>query len=122
MVCMNCRTQKRSTVARLPEKITCAKCGGVLLAAIQPYAESQLDVLKKGASNEEERKELRRIYKNANLVMAYGKKAVIALVGRGVGPDTAARILARYQTEEDEFLRDVLAAEVVYARTKRFWD
>jgi ATP-dependent Lhr-like helicase len=122
MVCMNCRTQRRSSVANLPEKIKCAKCGGVLMASIQPYAKSQFDVLKKGPANDEQKKELKRIYKNANLVMAHGKKAVIALVGRGVGPDTAARILARYQSEEDEFLRDILAAEIMYARTKRFWD
>jgi ATP-dependent Lhr-like helicase len=122
MVCMNCRTQKRSTVAHLPEKIKCAKCGGVLMAALQPYVKSRFAILKKGASNEDQRKELKRIYKNANLVMAHGKKAVIALVGRGVGPDTAARLLARYQTEEDEFLRDILSAEIMYARTKRFWD
>jgi ATP-dependent Lhr-like helicase len=122
MVCMNCRTQKKSTVERLPDKIKCAKCGGVLMAAIQPYVKSQFDILKKGPKNEEQRKELKRIYKNANLVMAHGKKAVVTIVGRGVGPDTAARILARVQTEEDEFLRDILAAEIVYARTKKFWD
>ncbi|OGS55634.1 MAG: ATP-dependent helicase [Euryarchaeota archaeon RBG_19FT_COMBO_56_21] len=122
MVCLNCRTQKRSSVGLLPDKIRCAKCEGVLMAAIQPYIKTQLDLLKKGPTNEEQRKELKRIYKNANLVMAHGKKAVLALVGRGVGPDTAARILARYQTEEDEFLRDILAAEIMYARTKRFWD
>ena len=122
LVCMNCRTQKKSSVANLPSKINCAKCGGVLLAAIQPYAKSQLDVLRRGASNEEERRELKRIRKNANLVMAHGKRAVTALVGRGIGPDTAARILARYQTEEEEFLRDILTAEITFARTKRFWD
>ncbi len=122
VVCMNCRTQKRSSVGQLPEKIRCAKCDGVLMAAVQPYVKSQLDLLKKGPTNEDQKKELKRIYKNANLVMAHGKKAVLALVGRGVGPDTAARILARYQTEEDEFLRDILAAEIMYARTKRFWD
>ena len=122
MVCLNCRTHKRSSVAHLPDKIKCAKCGGVLLAALLPYVKPQFDVLKKGASTDEERKELRRIYKNANLVMAHGKKAVIALVGRGVGPDTAARILARYSAEDEEFLRDILTAEVTYARTKRFWD
>ena len=122
MVCMNCRTHKRSAVERLPEKIKCAKCGGVLMAAIQPYVKSQFDILKKGPASEEQRKELKRIYKNANLVMAHGKKAVITLVGRGVGPDTAARILARVHTEEDEFLRDILAAEIIYARTKKFWD
>jgi len=122
LVCMNCRTHKKSSVANLPDKIKCAKCGGVLLAAIQPYARSQLDILKKGASNEEERRELKRIRKNANLVMAHGKRAVTALVGRGIGPDTAARILARYQTEEEEFLRDILTAEITFARTKRFWN
>ncbi len=122
LVCMNCRTKRSSTVDHLPNKIRCSKCDGVLLAAIQPYAKAQLDILRKGPATEEQRKELRRIYKNANLVMAHGKKAVLALVGRGVGPDTAARILARYQTEEDEFMRDILAAEITYARTKRFWD
>jgi ATP-dependent Lhr-like helicase len=94
----------------------------VLLAAIRPYSKSELRVLSKGAATEEQRKALRRVYKNANLVMAHGRKAVIALVSRGVGPDTAARILARYHLEEFEFLRDLLAAEVNYARTKRFWD
>ena len=122
MVCMNCRTHRKSSVERLPDKIKCAKCGGVLMAVIQPYVKSHFDILKKGPANEEQRKELRRIYKNANLVMAHGKKAVMTLVGRGVGPDTAARILSRVQTEEDEFLRDILAAEIVYARTKKFWD
>ncbi len=122
MVCMNCRTQRKSTVAHLPEKLKCPNCGGVMMAALLPYVKSQFSILKKGPSNEEERKELRRVYKNANLVMAHGKKAVIALVGRGIGPDTAARILAKYSKDEEEFLRDILSAEITYARTKRFWD
>ncbi|MGD9963473.1 MAG: ATP-dependent helicase, partial [Thermoplasmata archaeon] len=122
LVCMNCRSQRRTTVGALPDRAKCAKCGGVLLAAIQPYAKKDLAVLRKGASDEEGRRALKRIYKNANLVMAHGRKAAMAMVGRGVGADTAARILARYHLEEDEFLRDILAAEITYARTKRFWD
>jgi len=54
--------------------------------------------------------------------MAHGRKAVMALMARGVGEDTAARILRGYHETEQDFLRDVLAAEVTYARTKRFWD
>ena len=122
MVCMNCRSQRKTHVDSLPEKIKCSKCGGVVLAVVQPYLKTHFDILKKGPANVEQRKELKKIYKNANLVMAHGKKAVIALVGRGVGPDTAARILARQHDEESEFLRDILAAEINYARTKRFWD
>ncbi len=122
LVCMNCRSQRRTTVGALHERVKCAKCGGVLVAALQPYAKKDFDVLRKGASDEEGRRALKRIYKNANLVMAHGRKAAIAMVGRGVGADTAARILARYHLEDDEFLRDILAAEITYARTKRFWD
>ncbi len=122
LYCMNCRTQRKSTVAHLPDKLKCPNCGGVMQAALLPYVKSQFSILKKGPSKEEERKELRRIYKNASLVMAHGKRAVIALVGRGIGPDTAGRILAKYSRDEDEFLRDILTAEITYARTKRFWD
>lgn len=122
MTCLNCRTQRRSAVGELPPKPVCAKCGGVVLAALQPHMKPQFEIIKKGPRNEEEHRELRRIYKNANLVTAHGKRAVLALVARGVGPDTAARILARYHADEDEFLRDILAAEITYARTKRFWD
>ncbi len=51
-------------------------------------------------------------------------------MGRGIGPDTAARILRRYNWRELEkseelelkFLRDILKAELNYARTRGFWD
>ena len=122
LVCMNCRTRKRGSVESLPERISCPNCGGVVLAAIRPYAKKDLGILRKGASDEEEFRMLKKIYKNANLVTAHGRKAVMALVGRGIGPDTAGRILARYHVEEFEFLKDILEAEVNYARTKRFWD
>jgi ATP-dependent Lhr-like helicase len=62
------------------------------------------------------------MYKSANLVMEHGKRALVALSGRGVGPDTAARILSGFYDNEDEFLRDILSAEMNYARTKKFWD
>ena len=61
------------------------------------------------------------MYKNASLVKDYGPKAVVALAGRGVGPDSASRILSGFYENEDEFLRDILSAELTYARTKRFW-
>ncbi len=41
---------------------------------------------------------------------------------RGVGPKTAARILAMHYETEEEFLREILSAEILYARTRRFWD
>ena len=57
----------------------------------------------------------------ADLVLTYGKKVVVALAGRGVGPDTAIRILAKQRENDEDFLRDILEAERAFARTKRFW-
>ena len=78
----------------------------------------------------EEEKELKRLYKNASLILSYGKPAIIALVGRGIGPDTTVRILRKYNVSEllkseelqIKFLRDILKAELTYARTRGFWD
>jgi len=46
----------------------------------------------------------------------------MVLAGRGIGPDTAARILRTLHSDEDEFLRDILNAEILFAKNKRFWD
>ena len=78
----------------------------------------------------EENKEVKRLHKNGSLVLTYGKNAVLALMGRGIGPETAARILRKYNVQmlekSDEihmkFLKDILKAELNYARTRGFWD
>jgi len=49
-----------------------------------------------------------------------GKKAVIALAARGVGPENASRILANL-SDGDEFYRGILKAERSYIQTHRFW-
>ncbi len=79
-------------------------------------------MLRKEPQDREGRRTLKKLYTNASLVMAHGRRAALALVARGVGPDVAGRILRRYHEDEMEFLKDVLRAEVNYARTKRFWD
>jgi ATP-dependent Lhr-like helicase len=122
MTCLNCRTQWRLRVRDSPRTIICQKCGGRMIAALPPYARGQVKLLKKEQLAEEEEKEVKRIYKNASLVNKHGRKALLALAGRGVGPDTAARVLSGLYDNEDEFLRDVLSAEITYARTKKFWD
>jgi ATP-dependent Lhr-like helicase len=70
----------------------------------------------------DQEKRTRRVYRNASIVQAHGKRAVLALAGRGVGPDTAARIINRHREDDLDFYRDVLAKEREYARTRTFWD
>jgi ATP-dependent Lhr-like helicase len=106
----------------------------VLLAGLRQNDEESIKLLrkkrrklKKGKKTKwtmEEKRELKRLNTNANLVRSHGKQAIMALAGRGIGPDTAARILRKQYLvdDEQEFLREILKAEINYARTKRFWD
>jgi ATP-dependent Lhr-like helicase len=122
LTCLNCQMQWRQRGREASSNMMCPRCGGRMIAALHSYNKDDAKLLKKQKLDEDEEKEVKRMYKNASLVMKYSRKAILALAGRGVGPDTAARILAGYYESEDEFLRDILSAEIVYARTKRFWD
>jgi len=71
---------------------------------------------------------VKRVYRNANLVLSHGVLAVIALAARGIGPEVASRIIRRskdikgeYEYEYD-FYRNILEEERRYMRTKRFWE
>ena len=122
LLCLNCKMSWRSGVKDLPGKIVCANCGGAMVAVIAAYEKDRLARLNLQGTDKESRAFAKRLFTNASLVMAHGRKAVIALMARGVGEDTAARILRGYHETEEDFLRDLLAAEINYARTKRFWD
>jgi len=130
MVCTNCHHSWNTVVARTSMQPTCSQCGAIKIAVIRRYNKKFIPLLSKKHRTAEENKEVRRLHKNASLVLTYGKFAILTLVGRGIGPDTAARILSRYnklelgKSEEQEikFLRDILQAELVYAQTRGFWD
>ncbi len=122
LTCLNCRSQWRAKPRDAPDRLICPNCGGIMIAALQSYNHDEVKLLKKKDPSEEETKVIKRMYKNASLVKTHGRKALVALAGRGVGPDAAARILSGFYENEDEFLRDILSAEMTYARTKRFWD
>ncbi len=122
LLCLSCKASWRSAVRDLASKVRCPVCGGAMVAVVAPYERERIAKLDLEAPDKEDRALAKRLFTNASLVMAHGRKAVLALMGRGVGEDTAARILRGYHESEEDFLRDVLAAEVTYARTKRFWD
>ncbi|OGS48611.1 MAG: hypothetical protein A3K68_05505 [Euryarchaeota archaeon RBG_16_68_13] len=122
LLCLSCRTGWRSGVKDLAAKVRCPTCEGLMVAVVPPYEKERVAKLDLRAPGREDRALAKRLFTNASLVMAHGRKAVLALMGRGIGEDTAARILRGYHESEEDFLREVLAAEVTYARTKRFWD
>ena len=130
LVCTNCNNKWNTTVKRAQQAPKCSKCGAIKIAVFRRYNKDLSKVLSKKNRTKEDDKEFKRIHKNASLVLNYGKYAILTLVGRGIGPDTAARILRKYTTlqlkksEELQikFLRDILKAELNYARTRGFWD
>jgi ATP-dependent helicase Lhr and Lhr-like helicase len=121
LCCMNCRTWKsRTIVSRIPDHPQCPKCGARLVAALKPYEEESYTVVKKVRKTPEERAVEQRLMKNANIVLSSGKKAIIALSARGVGPENASRILATL-TDGDAFYREILKAERSFIQTHRYW-
>jgi len=130
LVCTNCNHTWNTTVHRADMKPKCPQCGAIKIAVLYRYNRNLAKLLTKKGRTKEEEKELKRLHKNASLVLSHGKFALLALMGRGIGPDAATRILGKYnktQLEKSEelqikFLRDVLKAELTYARTRGFWD
>jgi ATP-dependent Lhr-like helicase len=91
-----------------------------LIAAIKPFDEERYAMIRKPKKNAEERAIEQRLIKSANIGLSSGKKAVIALSARGVGPEKASRILGT-QVDGDAFYREILKAERNFIQTHRYW-
>jgi ATP-dependent Lhr-like helicase len=121
LVCMNCRDWKsRTVVSRVPDHPQCPKCGARLIAALKPYEDDLYTSIRKQPKTKAERAIEQRLLKNANIVLSSGKKAVIALSARGVGPENTSRILSTL-TEDDDFYREIMKAERNFIQTHRYW-
>lgn len=114
------------TIARLDEHPSCPRCGCKLLAPVfwsSSYVASVLHKRRdKHALDENEQKVLMRARRSADLVIAYGKRAVIAQSVYGVGPQTASRVLSKMHETDDEFYRDLLEAKLQFITTRPYWN
>jgi ATP-dependent Lhr-like helicase len=128
LLCVSCgQWAEGERIRDLQEQPVCRKCGSKLLAPLYPSqdAEHVYEVLKRRREgkevSEEELKELTQARRTADLVLSYGKKAIIALEVKGVGPETASRILGKMHPKNDDFFMDLLKAKILYLRTREFW-
>jgi ATP-dependent Lhr-like helicase len=129
LLCMSCGEWTcEEKIGDLPEQPACKECGSRLLALLYPKQDASRlrELLRKRREakefSEEELKELANARRTADLILSYGKKAIIALEVKGVGPETAFRILGKMHPIEDEFYLDLLKAKIQYLRTREYWE
>jgi ATP-dependent Lhr-like helicase len=129
MLCLTCGEWfSEEKIRNLTQQPTCGKCGSKLLAVL--YRSQDADHLREVLNRrregkdltEEELKELTKARREADLVLSYGTKAIMALEVKGVGPETASRILGKMHPKEEEFFMDLLKAKIQYLRTRAYWE
>lgn len=149
LVCVRCGFTRTTTPARYRGEggSVCRLCRGALSAVLSPrrtadierlsrYARRKWKAGKPGEAKPSTRPRrrsprslppetealVRTAYTSAELVAHYGQRALWALAARGVGPDTARRLLGRLYRSENDFIAELVRAERTYAQTRAFWD
>ncbi len=144
LVCLRCGFLRTTTPLRYKTEggSRCLLCHGSLSAVLSPRRTKEIDRLSayakrkragtKPSAGRRARKEralaaetetlVRAGYTSAELLAHYGERALFALAGRGIGPETARRLLMRLYRDDDAFFTEILRSERAYARTRVFWD
>jgi len=127
LLCFDCGVLTSEVmIGDLPEHPQCTGCGSRLLAPLFWSSIYAAGTLKKKRNrenlDENERKVLTRARRSADLVISYGKRAVIAQSVYGIGPQTASRVLAIMHDKEEEFYKDLLDAKLQFIATRAFWN
>ncbi|MCL5782904.1 MAG: Lhr helicase, partial [Candidatus Thermoplasmatota archaeon] len=114
--CSNVRTVRIRDI----RAIKCPGCGSSLVASLSPFERNLLDRARE--DDPEGNRIRRRLSKNAHLVRERGMQAIMVLAARGIGPETASRLLEVTYNNDEDFIRAILTGEMDYAKNRRFWD
>ncbi|MFQ5815030.1 MAG: DEAD/DEAH box helicase [Candidatus Hydrothermarchaeaceae archaeon] len=125
LFCLYCAKGEFTMRIKNIREVKCPKCGARMMAVIKGRNKELKRLYRRLKSGngltKEERLEVKSMQTSGNLVLSYGKKAIVAQGARGIGPEVAKRVL-REGRDEDALFKSILKAERDYARTKQFWD
>jgi len=126
LLCMKCSfVSELTTIGKADEEPRCDRCGSGLLSPLFWENGDERQLVKRKLEGEtlakEEVEKLARLRRAADLVLSYGKRALIALSIYGIGPQTASRILAKMPEDEEEFYRMLLDAKLKFIATRPYW-
>ncbi len=108
--CLSCHNSRKRKVKMITKhELVCPKCNSKMVALLHPM-EIDREVSAK------------KLTKSASLAKSHGERAALVIAGRGIGPDTAGRILRKQLGNISELVKAIIEAEITYARTRRFWD
>jgi len=119
-LCTYCGKIAYWKLADLPQQPTCPNCWSPMLAPAE-RGDDKLWRKERWKRSKEEEKRALEIARMAGLTASYGRRAAWALAVYGVGPETAARVLAKIIRDEDAFFAELLEAQKKFIRTKRYW-
>ncbi|HTW39609.1 MAG TPA: DEAD/DEAH box helicase [Thermoplasmata archaeon] len=144
LICLRCGFVRTTTPARYRSEggSRCLLCHGSLSAVLSPRREDEIARLSRYAREKwtppkrtaprgkrrarppsaELEALVRTGYTSAELLAHYGERALLALAARGIGPETARRLLMRLYRDDDSFFTEILRSERSYAKTRAFWD
>jgi len=108
--CLSCDNSRKRKVKMITKhELVCPKCNSRMVALLHPM-EIDREVSAK------------KLTKSASLAKSHGERAALVIAGRGIGPDTAGRILRKQLGDNSDLVKAIIEAEITYARTRRFWD
>jgi ATP-dependent Lhr-like helicase len=108
--CLSCdNTRKRKVKVITKHELVCPQCNSRMIALLHP-----MEIDKEVSA--------KKLSKSASLARSYGDRAAMVIAGRGIGPETAGRILRKQLVDDSELVKAIIESEITYARTRQFWD
>jgi len=125
LLCINCGKYSITETVNDIKELRCSHCQSKLIAILKPHREEAQNIVKKWLKglelSDEEKGKLEFIKKSADLAIVYDRLACLVLAGRGIGPQTATRILSKPRRSEDDLFKYILEAEKEFIKNKKYW-